>query len=97
MYFVQYVIDDEKRRAKLFKNIDRTTLARLAQLEARQGMNRRQLQHDVEVLARKMSQQKIWHPDKHIKQGTAKTAMTIGALRAPLEYCPPGTDPALCP
>jgi hypothetical protein len=25
------------------------------------------------------------------------SAVTIGELRVPLEYCPPGTDPALCP
>jgi signal recognition particle subunit SRP54 len=57
--FVQYVVDEQKRWAQMFKKMDRGALSRLAMMEAPKGMNQRQLQQDLQCMARSMDPQML--------------------------------------
>jgi signal recognition particle subunit SRP54 len=57
--FVQYVVDEQKRWAQMFKKMDRGALSRLAQVETPKGMNNRQMQQDLHAMARSMNPQML--------------------------------------
>jgi signal recognition particle subunit SRP54 len=57
--FVQYVIDEQKRWAQMFKKMDKGALSRLAQMETPKGMNARQMQQDLQNMARSMNPQML--------------------------------------
>jgi signal recognition particle subunit SRP54 len=59
LHFVQYVIDEQKRFAQMFKKMDKGALSRLAQMDTPKGMNARQMQHDLQNMARSMNPQML--------------------------------------
>jgi hypothetical protein len=58
--FVQYLCDEQKRWAMTFKRMDKGALSRLATMEAPKGMNPRQLEKDLQAMARSMDPQTLY-------------------------------------
>jgi signal recognition particle subunit SRP54 len=90
LQFVQYVGDEQRRWAQMFKKMDRGALSRLSQLETPKRMNTRQMQQDLHAMARSMNPQmlqqlgeinglsnlmhKLWQAEKQAKSANAAGA-----------------------
>jgi signal recognition particle subunit SRP54 len=57
--FVQYVVDEQKRWAEMFKKMNKNVISRLTQMENSKGSNPKQMQQDLQAMARSMNPQML--------------------------------------